>query len=185
MAIKPKRLTREKYGAWWDARLQDAQIEMECIRRGGRWEIRRGQTCGAGLYEHMLKLQAMLWPDMDDHRWHRLCLKTICENQVTVLMGPASTAKTNEAAKFGLCEYFSAPEDTAVLVSSTDLRGLELRIWGEIKMLFSQARERFGFLPGHLIDSKHCITTDDLKEGDIRDLRRGVIGIPCIINNKM
>lgn len=180
---KPKFTTREKYGAWWDARLQDVQIEMACIRLGGQWKDRNGKTCGLGLFQHYMNLQAGLWPELDDHRWHKLILESISNNQVTVLMGPASTGKTHEAAKFALCDYFCAPEETVVLVSSTDLRGLELRVWGEIKMFYQLAKERFD-VAGHLIDSKHCISSDDIKEDEVRDLRKGVVGIPCIVNNR-
>lgn len=179
----PKLSTRENYGAWWDARLTDAQIEMGCIRLGGKWKERYGE-CGLGLHQHYLNLQAILWPELDDHRWHRLVQKEIASSQVTVLMGPASTAKTHEAAKVALCEYWAAPDETIILISSTDLRGLELRVWGEIKMLFQKARELYPDLPGHLIDSKHCITTDDINEGEVRDLRKGIVGIPCIVSGK-
>ena len=53
-----------------------------------------------------------------------------------------------------------------------------------MKMLHSKAIERFPWLPGHLIDSKHAIATDDVEENKARDLRKGIIGIPCIQNGK-
>jgi hypothetical protein len=60
-----------------------------------------------------------------------------------------------------------------------------MRVWGEIKKLYTMAKERFDWLPGHLIDSKHCISTDDIQDEDvIRDLRNGIIGVPCVVNNK-
>lgn len=70
------------------------------------------------------------------------------------------------------------------MISSTDLRGLELRVWGEIKKLFQFGLDRFPWLSGNLIDSKHAIATDNLEEDGARDLRRGIIGIPCIQGGK-
>lgn len=163
--------------------MPDLAVELACIRYGGRWKNKSGDQCGEGLYSHHLKAQATFWPEMDDHRWHRLCLRNMTENRITVLMGPGSSGKTHEAAKFALTEYFSAPDETTILISSTDIRGLELRIWGEIKKLWQIARERYE-IPGHLIDSKHCISTDDIQEDDIRDLRNGIIGIPCIVGQR-
>ena len=181
---RSKKVSKEKYGAFWDYRLNSVRIEMACIRKGGQWVNKSGVTCGLGLFKHYHNLQEMLWPNLDDHRWNSICLEAMSNNQVSVLMGPASSGKTHSAAKFGLCDYFCAPEDTIVLVSSTDLRGLELRVWGEIKMLFKLAKERFDWLPGSLIDSKHCISSDDIQQDEVRDLRKGIIGIPCIVNNR-
>lgn len=161
-------------------------IEMEAIRRGGVWN-----GGGLGLAAHFKNAANILWPQIDWHRWTELVNKEIRRPnaKITTLMGAGSTGKTAMAAWEFLLEYYCRPHDTLVLVSSTDLRGLELRVWGEIKMRHEQAIEKFPWLPGHLIDSKHCICTDDLSDGDIderviRDLRKGIIGIPCLQNGK-
>ena len=173
--------TIAKYGANWPAGTSALDIEMACIRKGGQWTGKSGGQCGAGLFEHYQHMQDLIWPQLDRHRWSNLCLKEQVQNKITVLMGPASSGKTHEAAKYALCYYFLWPNETIVLISSTDLRGLELRVWGEIKMLHEQAITRFPQLPGELLESKHAITTDIIDEdGDTRDLRKGIIGIPCI-----
>lgn len=175
----PKKI--EKYGAKWPAESSALDIEMACIRAGGSWVGKSGGQCGAGLFEHYRNLQDLIWPNLDRHRWSNLCLREQVQNKVTVLMGAASCGKTHEAAKFALSYYFVWPDETLVLISSTDLRGLELRVWGEIKMLHEQAIARFPQLSGELLESKHAITTDIIDEdGDTRDLRKGIIGIPCI-----
>jgi hypothetical protein len=97
-----------------------------------------------------------------------------------------STGKTNISGWEYLLEYYCRPNETLVLISSTDMRGLELRVWGEIKMLHDLAINKFSWLPGYLVDSKHCITTDELDDDDTeeriraRDLRKGIIGIPTV-----
>lgn len=171
-----------KYGALWPESATDLQIEMGAIRAGGRWE-KGGKKCGMGLAYHYHALRSILWPQLDDHRWHQLCLKEICASKVTVLMGPGSSGKTHEAASWALCDYYTFPDETCILISSTDLRGLELRVWGEIKTLHEDAKTRHD-LPGNLVESKHAISTDDIDEDTARDLRKGIIGIPCIQNGK-
>lgn len=170
--------TQRKYGLIWPARIHPLQIEMACIRKG----------IGLSLAHHYEQMRRFLWPhldgDQEGQRWHTLCRDEILANKVTVLMGPGSSGKTHEAAVAFLSEYMVFPEETCVLVSSTDLRGLELRVWGEIKALFQMAKDRFAFLPGNLIDSKHCIATDEIDEDTSRDLRKGIIGIPCVQNGK-
>lgn len=55
-------------------------------------------------------------------------------------------------------------------------------------MLWQEAKDRFPELPGHLLDSKLALCTDDLEEDEfdkrVRDIRKGIIGIPCIQNGK-
>ncbi len=163
-----------KYGANWPSDATDLQIEMGCIRNGK----------GLGLSHHYENMRQILWPHLDTHRWHALCRDEILRNKVTVLMGPGSCGKTHEAAWLYLCEYLVFPDETCVLVSSTDTRGLRLRVWAEINMLWTSAKDNFPELAGHLIDSKMAISTDDLDQEKARDLRKGIIGIPCLQNGK-
>lgn len=100
-----------------------------------------------------------------------------------------NSGKTHESAWIYLVEYFCFPHETCVLVSSTDIRGLRLRVWGEITMLWEMATKRYDFLPGNLLDSKLAITTDSLDDGDlddrsVRDMRKGIVGIPTVQNGK-
>lgn len=173
---------KSKYGCLWPESATDLQIEFAAIRLGGTWE-KNGQSHGKGLPYHYEQARKILWPHLDDHRWHKLALHEIVQNKVTVLMGPGSCGKTHEAAWFFLVDYYVFPQETCVLVSSTDIRGLELRVWGEIKTLHEYAQQ-FHDVPGILIDSKHAITTDDIEEESVRDLRKGIIGIPCVQNGK-
>jgi hypothetical protein len=170
---------------------QKLAIEMQAIRLGGKFKV-KGKEEGFGLPYHYARACALLWPWIDQHRWFDLCNEEIRRPnaKVTVLMGSGSTGKTNQAAWQYLLEYYCNPDTTLVLVSSTDMRGLELRVWGEVKKLHQGATEKFPELPGYLIDSKHCITTDELDEEQLddfiktRDLRKGVIGIPTVQGGK-
>ena len=163
---------------------QRLSIEMEAIRRGGMG--------GFPLHHHYKQAAKILWPFLDWHRWTEICNQEIRRPnaKVTVLMGSGSTGKTNTAGWEYLLEYYCRPDDTLVLISSTGLRELELRVWGEIKMLHEKAKEQFDWLPGILVDSKRCITTDDLEDSDLddriktRDLRKGIMGIPTVMGGR-
>lgn len=162
----------------------DLRIEMGCIQKGGLWKNAKGETCGACKYHHFQQMRKLIWPWLDDHRWQQLCYKEMLGTQVCTLMGSGGCGKTHDAASLFLMDYWVFPHDTVVLVSSTDLRGLDLRIWGQMKELFEQGQERFPWLAGKLIDSKRCIATDDLTEDQTRDLRKGIIAIPCVVGGK-
>lgn len=173
------------YGATWPGEASSLAIEIQCIRYGGRWTS-KGKACGEGLPFHYERIRKLLWPQLDSHRWEVLCRDEILKNKITVLMGPGSSGKTHSAAWVYLVDYYCFPDETCLLVSSTDIRGLELRVWGEIKMLHEQAvNGEYGMeIPGYLTDSKHAISTDALEEDSVRDLRKGIIGIPCVQNGK-
>lgn len=168
-----------KYNTVWDAN-DDLDIEMAAIRLGGKWKNSKGEDCGEGLESHHRALDKLLWPHDKWHKWSDLLNKSYCENRVVAVLGPASSAKTHDAAKWALRNYFCFSEEITILISSTDSRGLELRIWGEIKKYFSAAKARYGFLPGNITESRTMISTDG-KDSDARvlDRRNGIVGVPC------
>lgn len=163
------------YGVKWKPNSTAISREIYCIQQGGTWRMGRA-TVGAGLYTHYRNLQSLLWPDHDHHRWSDLILQTILENRVTAIVGPKDCGKTHDMAKFALTDYFCFPEETLILMSSTDMRGLELRVWGEVKDLYNRALEVWPDCPGNVLDSMHGIFTDELtSSGEPRDLRKGLI----------
>lgn len=169
------------YGCLWPAGSNPLKIEFACITRNGQWTEPNGKVCGLGLFHHYKMAQRYLWPTLDHHRWSDLILKAILENRITMVLGPKDSSKTFTSAAYALTDYFCFPQTTLTLVSSTDIRGLELRVWGAIKDLFNQAKERHPWVPGNCIESKHGIFTDALtNDGDIRDTRRAIICIPCV-----
>jgi len=184
----------EKYGVKWPAEMDELQVEMGCIRKGGKWIGKSGHECGLGYSYHFEQMRRIIWPELDgEHngqRWHPICRDGILNNKVCVLMGPGSSGKTHEAAWIALCEWMSDPENTCVLVSSTDMRGLRMRVWAEICALWEKAVQRFDYLPGHMLDSKLAITATSLDDdGDInnrsvRSFRSAIVGIPTVQNGK-
>ena len=148
---------------------------------GGSWVNKGGVKCGLGLFQHYRNAQTICWPEEDHHRWSDLILREILQNTITVIMGPKDSGKTHTVSKYGLIDYLAFPECTLILISSTDMRGLEMRVWGDLKSLFERARERFDWIPGTVVDSKHAICTDNILEDNvIRDMRKGCLCVPCL-----
>lgn len=174
--------TITKYGCEWAANLHPVRLEMQCIQLGGKWKV-KGRECGDGLFEHYKRLQTLIWPTLDHHRWSDLVLKSILDSNITAILGPKSSGKTHDVARYALTDYFCFPKNTGILISSTTLDAMQIRIWGEIKKLFKMAKERFDWLPGHLIEYKHCLSTDDIEDG-VRDFRSGLVGVPCLVGTK-
>lgn len=172
-----------RYGLDWKDGTDLARIEMYIIKRGGRFQF-KGETYGEGLLYHYLQLRQLLWPKRLTNSWTNLIYKEILANQMTILMGCASSWKTSTAAEYVLCDYWCFPDNTAVLVSTTTREKLEDAVFGEIKMLFNSARARRPWLAGNVIDHKQAIVTDDIEYDGVRDLRKGLKGKACYTGQK-
>lgn len=171
-----------KYGAGWTD-LDPLQIEFGAIRMGGRWTGKKGQECGMGLFHHYKEAQKLLWPEDYHHRWSDLQLQEILQNTITVITGPKDTGKTHVAlVRYGLTDYFAFPNNTLIIVSSTTLAALEGRVWGDMKNMFQRARDRWPWLAGNPLESRHAICTDDLGDEEeirTRDMRKGILCVAC------
>lgn len=164
----------------WNGVLSPLEIEIECVRKGGKWKNRQGNECGNGLKFHIKEMQKIIHPEKKWHKWNEILIDEFCKSRIIGIMGPASSGKTREAADFARMLYYAFPRCTTILVSSTEREMLEMRIWGEIKRYHAEAKDRFPELPGHLISSKQRIITepDDDAIAD-KDFRNGICGVPC------
>lgn len=163
-----------------DGDFDDLQIELAMILD---WEEVKKKS-GTTLSFHYEQARRIIWPELDSHRWHDLCRDEIVNSKICCLVGPGSSGKTHEAAWISLIDYWAHPHDTCILVSSTDIRGLKKRVWGEIIMLWERGVERFDYLAGNLLDSAIAITTDSIEDVELsqrrtRDMRKGIFGVPC------
>ena len=145
--------TTTKYGTIWNS-TDHFQIEMECIRRGGQWVNSRGVQCGLGLPAHIKNFQSIVWPWKQWTRWNEhLILPEMCRSMHggrLALFGPSSTWKTFECSCIALTMFWVKPKGTTVLCSTTTIDALNTRIFGEIKDLFRQGKQRYPLLAGHL-----------------------------------
>lgn len=169
-----------RYGLDWPGYTEPLDVELHMIREGGYVTIGK-KRYGEGLFAHHRAAQSLLWPEDDHHRWSDLVLRTMCEERITVVCGPRDSSKTRTLSKWTLVDYWCSPENTLTLMTTTGIRELELRVWGDIKSLFSRAKQRFPNLAGNINQANHGVFTDNLDErGDLRDMRRGCIGVPLI-----
>lgn len=168
-----------KYGCWIDDGTDPLQIEINCIRNGGRWTD-NGIQIGMGLAYHFKQFIMLTWPHIKFHRWLDMAIEEYCQHRGLVMIGPASSGKTSSAALCALVDYYCWPECTTILVCSTTRDRLEDRIFGEIKKLHRDATDRYP-LPGSLIEGKQRILTDTRDEcTEGRDFRNGIVGVPCL-----
>ncbi len=175
----------QMYGLPWPQGSTPLKVERMFVRNRG-YITQNGKTYGEGLFHHTRQMITYLWPDDDHHRWSDLGLKRICENEINVFMGSSDSNKTYLVSRYVLVDWWTFPDNTLWLVSSTEMRGAELRIWGKLKELFNRARARHPWLPGTVLESKHAITSEEISDdgSEGRLLTKGLIFIPCKSNNR-
>ncbi len=167
-----------RHGFTFDDEWTEPDIQFFFIRKGDAWLKSQGRS----LLYHYHEAQKALWPGDDRHRWSELGLKSIVENDITVFMGAGDTNKTYTMCRYILVDWWCEPEKTLWLISSTEYRGAELRIWGKIKECYNRAMERFPHLPGRVLESMHAITTDEIDDDKkfARSMQKGLILVPCL-----
>lgn len=168
------------YNCQWSKFENPASVEATMIRRGGRWKKRDGSFAGNGLKYHFKRFISLVWEEHVWHRWNEIELDAYLNYRIIGEMGPASSGKTHSAAIHNLADYYVWHECTTVLVSSTEREMLEMRIWGEMKKLHKEAKDRFPLLiPGKLIESRQrIVSSDDTAFAEGRDFRNGICGVP-------
>lgn len=172
-----------QFGLEWPRDTDLLARVMFCIQRGGEFVL-EGRKVGAPRFDLYREMQSILWPDDEHHDWSDLILKTILAESITVIQGPKDSSKTRTMVKYLLTDYFCFPKITLVLMSSTKLQGLELRGWGDLKSLYSRAQQVWKEMPGYMVNSLHGVFTDAVGDNwEPRDMRKGIICIPCIEAN--
>lgn len=170
----------EKYGLHWPLTANPLSIEIDMLRHGGTWKTRKGKIVGNGLPFHFKQAIKICWPEVVWHKWNNLIIDNYITHRTIAIIGPASSGKTHSAALCALMDYYAFPTCTTVIVCSNKLERLEDRIWGEIKKLHRMAQRKFRWLPGHLIEGRRRIVTDDRQDAEEgRDFRNGIVGVPC------
>jgi len=168
----------ECYGLNWPDGTEPALIERYMIRNGGQWQ-KNGETIGQGLEFHFKEYWKLLWPEDSQTWWTDLLIKEVLQNQFTSLVGPASSWKTGTICRIALMDWSVFPECTTVLMSSTDMESLKAKIYGETSKMWNMAHERHDWFPGNPIDHKCVIANQSIEEDKARDIRDGIIGVPC------
>lgn len=165
--------TFERYGRNWTVGTSPLAVEFWMIQKFSPVEQK---------FFHYLAIHSLLWPEDKQHRWFKLGLRRIVENKVTVFLGPASSNKTYLFAVHALIDFFAFPKTSFSMISSTEKRSLEIKVWGRVKSLFNRAKAQIPELPGFILESHMAITPDDIDDDNekARELSRGLVCVPCV-----
>lgn len=181
----------KRYNIMWEPHSAPASIELHMIKKGGKFTKPNGEECGNGLFYHYRRFQELVWPfkiwekgPFKNH-WAEECLNTYLKYTYIGAMGCAGSGKSDSFGGNVLTDWYAHSSCTTVLVSSTDLKSLELRIWGMIKKYHRAAKSENGWLPGYLIEGKQMLTLNPKTDaGEGRDFKNGIIAVACKKGNQ-
>lgn len=167
----------QAYGIEWNAG-DKAQIEATLCRHGGRLK-HGGKVIGNGLEYHFKALIKELAPWFAWHIYSNLIVDCWCKHDTIGIAGPASCSKTFSLAMCAYAEFFIRPKGTSIIMSSTTLEGLKLRVWGAMVEILTKVKERRPWAPGYLVASERRIYPQEPSEEELRDPRDAIMGIAC------
>lgn len=169
-------MSRLKYGLQWDKSTSDLSIELYMVR------LRYHDADKAQLLQHYLNAHKLLLPEDEQHRWFKLGMKSLVENCVSCFCGSASSGKTYIFAVHALIDFFAFEDRSFSIISSTDLKSLEIKVWGRIKALFNRCLRNHPDLPGFIIDSQKAITVHGIDDESrvAREMNSGIACVACI-----
>lgn len=141
---------------------------------------------GPGSYGHAVNAANMLWRQKGKEvfQWHpdlETALEEYCSvvsRGETLVTGPASGGKTFGAALYAVLSLICDPQNTGLLVCSTTLGGLKLRLWGDIRKLVLSIRQYSEFQTLNLVDSLTCVQSDK------GNPKRGIYGVAVAEGNE-
>lgn len=114
-------------------------------------------NCGLGEFHHRKERIKAFWPEFKLHRWTDRRLEALCKYNWNTWLGAASTAKSTDAAVMALEYWLQAPDRTTVIVASTTVKLLRMRIWSELTRYHQLLARKMPGNVGELIDSKTLI----------------------------
>lgn len=173
-----KHKTILRYGCRVAADTDPLNLEFHFIKNLGYYYF-EGKRYGKGLAYHVTEAMRLLWPDMEWHRWAHLLVDEFLRSPGrTACYGPSSSGKSFVFSRCALVMFYARPKGTTVLVSSTTRDALTRRIWDYIVASDKDARKRFEWLPGSLIESKLMLLAD-AASAEGRSFKDGVVGVAC------
>lgn len=155
------------------------------------------------VWEQRKAVMQMIAPNHKWHRWVDWRLQAFCDSNWVTFIGPGGATKSTDAALFALEYWMEAPHETAVIICSTSVKMLKMRIWNELTKMYLGIPQRINLTDesgkvieeinlggqfGRLIatetkimwapgDDKHGLTGVAVEEGPVEQVVANHLGV--------
>lgn len=126
----------DQYGIRWRGphiKLTSLSRRLICARHG---------IGNVPVWEHRKIIMRTIMPWFEWHDWCDEWLKSFCESTWTTWLGPAGAGKSFFAAACAVEYWFELPDATAVILCSTSVEMLKMRVWNEVMKIYSRIPEK-------------------------------------------
>jgi hypothetical protein len=149
----------QKYGRKWELaggkEPTPLDIELACFAVG----LTKAQG-GLGKAIHYRRAVSALWPKYEWNPWSEITAQALCAKNACGFTGSKDSSKSESLAIWVLTNWFADPVNTLCIVTSTDNKAAEQRVWGAIVRRYREACATLGTDIGRLIASQHIIKLD-------------------------
>ena len=155
-----------KYGRSWEKDGADPtplDIELAAFSMG----LKKSQG-GLGKAMHYKKVVSAIWPKFEWNPWAELAAQALCARDAVGLTAGKDSSKSESLAIWALVNWFCDPIHTLCIITSTDNKSAEQRIWGAVVRRYREACRNLGVEIGRLVGSQHIIKLDSA-EFDVGD----------------
>jgi hypothetical protein len=162
------------YGRRWrlaEGKITPLDVELLAFRDG----LTKEQG-GLGKHVHFRRICEFLWPNFIWHKWAQKLAIALCKYDVVGVTGCANSGKSDLFSMWALVNWYCAPHDTCVLVTSTSKTDAAQRVWGHVCRRFRAANQK-GLRFGKLVESLGFIKLDAKNAENAPDGSGGSSGI--------
>lgn len=71
-------------------------------------------------------------PLLEKNPWSEKIIRACCREKYIAIGGAASSGKSHIVGAWGIVQWLAAPQETMILITSTDLKGAKQRVWKSI-----------------------------------------------------
>jgi hypothetical protein len=165
----------------WDTR--DRFLIEKAMFKSGGYKTHGKDTYGNGKVYHFKEAMKALLPHIKWHAWVQLEVDCFINYNEIGIVGPASSGKTYIIAACVYTYIQIYPKDTSVIMSTTTVQALQLRIWGSVKEIHNEAKRVRPRLPGTVMESRCSLAFEHVTD-EARDFRDGIIGVACRVGGQ-
>lgn len=101
----------------------------------------------------------LVWPWMVQNEWTDRIWDHLDNHPFLCIMGHGSASKTFTSAAWFLLDWWTYPNETALIITSDTLGSMDRRIWSDVKILWQKAKIHLG---GELLESKRIIKSNPI-----------------------
>lgn len=171
-------VSRRKYGLDWPAEIKDPNIDLILAKKHRFAPFKHGNLLDP--WEHLLRAATVLLPrtEFSVNRWTEEMAKDWTTEDFTVMLGCASSGKSNAVGLFAVLDWITDPHETYIVMTSTSKEMLKVRTYEAVVRYHKLLRQNPVFLiPGKESKQTTAILNTEDEDGPVTTVKASIRGV--------